>query len=97
MFGTLQFQSVTQTLGDSSKPHLFSLFPSITVDKFPEENSEVSYELEYENSNFTIKMKRISLKEMAQNSDIIDADGYEGSLIAVYLFDLFIGCTDTFL
>ena len=69
------------------KKTIFSLFPSITMDKFPEGAEEVSYELEYENSNYTIKMKRISLKEMAINSDIIDADSYEGSLIAVYLFD----------
>ncbi len=69
------------------KKTIFALFPSITMDKFPEGYEEVSYELEYENRNFTIKMKRISLKEMAMNSDIIDADGYQGSLIAVYLFD----------
>ena len=69
------------------KKSIFSLFPSITMDKFPQGAEEVSYELEYENSNYTIKMKRISLKEMAQNSDIIEADSYEGSLIAVYLFD----------
>ena len=66
---------------------IFSLFPSITMDKFPEGYDEVSYELDYDNSNYTIKMKRISLREMAINSDIIDAEGYEGSLIAIYLFD----------
>ena len=64
-----------------------NLFPTITPDKFPEGPEELSFDLDYDNSNFTLKMKRISLYEMAQNSDIIDADGYEGSLIAVYLFD----------
>ena len=64
-----------------------SLFPTITIDKFPVGYEELSYELEYENSNYTMKLKRISLKEMATNSDIIDAEGYDGSLIAVYLFD----------
>ncbi len=64
-----------------------ALFPSITVDKFPEGYEEVSYELDFENSNYTIKLKRISLQEMAANSDIIDASDYEGSLIAVYMFD----------
>ena len=66
---------------------IFSLFPSITADKFPQGNEEVSYKIDYEDSNYTIKLKRISLREMAMNSDIIDSDGYEGSLIAVYLFD----------
>ncbi|WP_092330487.1 DHH family phosphoesterase [Butyrivibrio sp. YAB3001] len=69
------------------KKSITSLFPSITTDKFPDENEEASYELEFENSNYTMKLKRISLHEMAVNSDIIDAKGYEGSLIAVYLFD----------
>ncbi len=64
-----------------------SLFPSITPDKFPQDFDEVSYDLEYDNCNYTMKMKRISLYEMAVNSDIIDAEGYEGSLIAIYLFD----------
>ena len=35
----------------------------------------------------TVKMKRISLKDMATNSDIIASEGYDGFLIAVYLFD----------
>ncbi|MBR4831729.1 MAG: DHH family phosphoesterase, partial [Butyrivibrio sp.] len=69
------------------KKTIFSLFPSITADKFPQGNEEASYKLDYEDSNYTIKLKRISLREMALNSDIIDEDGYEGSLIAVYLYD----------
>ncbi|MBP3817973.1 MAG: DHH family phosphoesterase [Butyrivibrio sp.] len=69
------------------KKNITALFPSITQDKFPAGYDEVSYEIEYENSNYTIKMKRISLQEMADNSDIIDARNYEGSLIAIYMFD----------
>ncbi len=69
------------------RKNITALFPSITQDKFPAGYDEVSYEIEYENSNYTIKMKRISLKEMADNSDIIDAKNYEGSLIAIYMFD----------
>ena len=52
-----------------------------------EGDEELSYEIDYENSNYTMKIKRISLHEMAVNSDIIDAQEYEGSLIAIYLFD----------
>ena len=69
------------------RKNITALFPSITQDKFPAGYDEVSYEIEYENNNYTIKMKRISLKEMADNSDIIDAKNYEGSLIAIYMFD----------
>ena len=69
------------------KKTIFSFFPGLSADKFPEGNEEASYKVDFENSNYTIKFKRISLREMAVNSDIIDAEGYEGSLIAVYLYD----------
>ncbi|MDE6388212.1 MAG: DHH family phosphoesterase [Lachnospiraceae bacterium] len=66
-----------------------TLFPSITKDKLPgmNEEDEVEFDVEYESGNYIAKMKKISLKEMAENSDIIEAKGYDGYLIALYLFD----------
>ena len=66
-----------------------SLFPSITKDKLPGINgeNEAEFNLEYDSGNYVAKLKKISLKEMAENSDIIEAKGYEGYLIALYLFD----------
>lgn len=64
-----------------------SLFPSINREKLPEESEEVEFPLVYEERNYSVKMKRISIKEIVQSSDIIDADDYSGSLIAFYLFD----------
>ncbi|MDE7199579.1 MAG: DHH family phosphoesterase [Lachnospiraceae bacterium] len=66
-----------------------ALFPSITKDRLPgrDGEGEVECRVEYENGNYLAKLKMISLKEMAENSDIIDAKGYDGYLIAMYLFD----------
>lgn len=64
-----------------------SLFPVITKEKLPGEVDEVELSVSYENSDYVAKMKKISLKEMAQNSDIIEDKDYEGYLIAIYLFD----------
>ena len=66
-----------------------SLFPSITKDKLPGENEEdeVEFDVEYETGNYIAKLKKISLHEMAENSDIIEAQGYDGYLIALYMFD----------
>ncbi|MBQ7920810.1 MAG: DHH family phosphoesterase [Lachnospiraceae bacterium] len=66
-----------------------SLFPTITRDKLPDDSEtfEAQYQLEYEGSEYVAKFKKISLKEMAEHSDMIDASGYNGYLIAVYLFD----------
>lgn len=66
-----------------------SLFPAITKDRLPDDSGvdEAQYELEYEGCEYIIKFKKISLKEMAEHSDMIDAEGYNGYLTAVYLFD----------
>ena len=66
-----------------------SLFPTITREKMPDdlELDECQYNITYENREYIAKFKRISLKEMAEHSDMIDADGYDGYLIAVHFFD----------
>lgn len=66
-----------------------SIFPSITKDRLPGMNDEdeVEFDIDYESCNYIAKLKKISLKEMAENSDIISAKGYDGYLIALYLFD----------
>ena len=71
------------------KKSITTLFPSITKERLPGMNGEdeVEFSVEYGPSNYTAKLKKISLKEMAQNSDIIEAKDYEGYLIALYLFD----------
>lgn len=64
-----------------------SLFPSITREKLPDEEDEVSFPIVFEDRNYEVRMRKISMREMAQNSDIIDEEGYDGCLIAFYLFD----------
>jgi len=66
-----------------------SLFPTITRDRLPDDSGvdEAQYELEYEENEYVAKFKKISLKEMADHSEMIDAEGYDGYLIAVYLYD----------
>ncbi len=68
---------------------IMALFPSVTRDKLPDngEAEEVQYDIAYEGKEYIAKFKPISLKEMAENSDMIAAEGYHGYLIAVYLFD----------
>ena len=64
------------------------LFPTITKDRLPDESvDETQCELEYDSREFVVKCKKISLKEMATRSDMIDAEGYDGYLTALYLFD----------
>ena len=71
------------------KKSITALFPTITRDRLPDDNGldEAQYDLEFEGNEYIAKFKKISLKEMAENSDMIDAEGYNGYLIAVYLYD----------
>ncbi len=64
-----------------------SLFPAITKEKLPGEADEVEMSISFEASDYVAKMKKISLKDMAENSDIIESEGYGGFLVALYLFD----------
>lgn len=66
-----------------------TLFPSMTRDRMPGRSGETLVEMDvnFENKDFHVKARKISLKEMAMNSDIIEAENYDGYLIAIYLFD----------
>ena len=84
----IAFENVVHQPKGYSKS-ITSLFPTITRDRLPDESGvdEAQYELEYEGCEYVAKFRKISLKEMAEHSDMIDAEGYNGYLIAVYLFD----------
>lgn len=66
-----------------------AVFPTITKDKLPGDiqADQIDYTLEYGQREYIARFKKISLKEMAENSDIIQAKDYNGYLVAVYLFD----------
>jgi len=71
------------------KKSITSLFPTITRDRLPDDTGvdEAQYELEYEGNEYIAKFKKISLREMAEHSEMIDAQDYNGYLIALYLYD----------
>lgn len=64
-----------------------TLFPALTKDKLPGEVDETELELSYEGSEFSVKMKKISMRDMATNSEIFQEPNYKGYLIALYLYD----------
>ncbi len=88
MWTNKAFENVVHQPKGYSKS-ITSLFPSITIDLLPDNDviEETECDLEYENRDYTAKFRKISLKEMAEHSSIIDAKGYDGYLIACFLFD----------
>ncbi len=63
-----------------------SLFPSITKDKLSFEE-DAQYELSFEEHDYIMKLKKISIQEVLDKSDMIQNDDFEGYFIAAYLFD----------
>ena len=64
-----------------------SLFPSITKEKLPDEVEFVEMDVDFEDRNYVAKMRKIAMREMIDSSVIMEADNYDGFLIAFYLFD----------
>jgi c-di-AMP phosphodiesterase-like protein len=88
MWTNAAFEQVVHQPKGYSKS-ITTLFPTITKDRLPNatEIEQAEYELEHEGRDYTAKLKKISLKEMAEHSDMIDAEDYDGFLIAMFLFD----------
>lgn len=88
IWANIAFEKVTNKEKGVNKS-VTAYFPSITRDKLPGEieAEQVDYPLVHEDREYIARFKKISLKEMAENSDMIEARGYDGYLIAMYLFD----------
>ena len=80
------FEQTIQKEKGFSKP-ISSIFPEVNVHKLLADADEASVAISLDTGEYSAKIKKISLKEMAQNSDIISPEGYDGYLIAFYLFD----------
>ena len=65
-----------------------TLFPSIKKDSLPtDETPQSDMSVEFENSNYSVVMKRVSLEDLINDTEIIEATDYRGALIALYLFN----------
>lgn len=63
-----------------------SVFPTVTKEKLNfEEHTEFS--ISFENQEFLFKMKKISVEDVLDNSEVIESDNADNFLIAGYLFD----------
>jgi c-di-AMP phosphodiesterase-like protein len=66
---------------------IFTLFDNMTKDKL-EFEKEYSQEISFENGEYILKLKRISLKDVLDNSDVLENENGDTCLIAGYLFDV---------
>ncbi len=64
-----------------------NLFPTITKEKLLSDADEWKEEVAFEDREFEMHMKKVSLRDMAANSDIFEEPDYNGYLIAAFFFD----------
>lgn len=63
-----------------------TVFTSVTKDKL-EFEQDTEMEIAYEGHEYVFRMKRISIKDVLDNSEVVESAGNENFLIAGYLFD----------
>ena len=63
------------------------VFPAITREKLPQGEQEAEIEISFEGSDYMAHIVRVSLKGIAEDSDILEEDDYDSSLYALYLYD----------
>lgn len=79
------FEQVIHKEKNYRKP-ISTVFSSVTKDKL-EFEQDVEMEITYEDHEYILKLKRISIKDVLDNSEIMENAGSENFLIAGYLFD----------
>lgn len=69
------------------KKSITSIIPEINRDRFPGDQDTVDYDVVFGDKDYEIRMKRISLQDMALLTDVNAGREEDGFLIAIYLFD----------
>lgn len=71
----------------SYRKSITSVFPSLTKDTLPEGEDLVRIQIDYENSNYEVQMRRIPMDGVTGESEILGGEEASDSLISIYLFD----------
>lgn len=69
------------------KKSITNLFPTITKDKFPVNEESARLHVSVDNADYRVEMHKIMIEHIAETVSILEAEEFDGYLIAVYLFD----------
>lgn len=69
------------------KKSITYVFPAITRERLSEGEQESEIAISFEGSEYTAHITKVSLKGIAEDSDIIEENDYDGCLYALYLYD----------
>ena len=82
-----RFREVTHKEKNYHKS-ITTIFASINKDSLPtDESPQCDQSVEFENSTYSVIMKRVSIEDLINDTEVIEATDYRGALIALYLFN----------
>lgn len=70
------------------RKNISTLIEELTRDKLPGETETTEVDVQYEGCEYVAKCRKVYLREMTANSDMINTESYDGYLIAVYFYDV---------
>lgn len=82
-----QFESITEVKKGNHKL-VTHVFDDITKKMLPNNNNDYSEtRIKHNEKDYLVRMKKISVKDIVLESEILYSDEYDGYLIAIYLYD----------
>ena len=72
---------------DGYNKSILSAFPGLPKDQFLKDEDYAQMELWHENCNYQVKMRKLTMKESIKSNSLVETSGYDGYLIACYMFD----------
>lgn len=64
-----------------------NLFPTVTKEKFPVDEKPAEFHISLEHADYRVELQKVMMDHIAETVSILEADDYEGYLLAIYLFD----------
>ncbi len=68
------------------KKSISIILPDVTKDNLPSVESETEMEITYAEKDYRVSLKKVSVAEMFEESDVVEAD-YDSYLVAFFMFD----------
>ena len=71
----------------AKKKSVFGLLPDIHKEDMPEDGGIHTFHIQYSEKDYRVEMRKVDLEGMLEDNGLVDTRGYDGYLVALYLFD----------
>lgn len=72
----------------ANRKTIMAVLPSITKEMLPIEKNMTESSVDFEENTYKVIMKKVPMTELIEDVESVQVEGYEGFLIAIYLYDV---------